>query len=173
MVPPPCLTIGVDGAGQARKPARLLASDSAWQTFAQLRSRHAPLAYQLTYWTNAAPSAWTGGRAELPITPSPDIVSGVLRVSTKTFPILPKAPAPHDEHMESFAEQVISTYISPLVTPGLLLAAAVSVVVLVTGLGAKLIEVGQTTVQALADRDVVTGPSPHLGFHDTDNGERQ
>ena len=45
--------------------------------------------------------------------------------------------------MDVIGEEIIRTYIGPYASPGLLLAAAASVVVLVTGLGAKLIELGQ------------------------------
>lgn len=37
--------------------------DRAWQEFAAVRSTYAPVAYQLTYWTIAAPAPWSGPRA--------------------------------------------------------------------------------------------------------------
>ena len=43
-------------------------TESAWGKFAELRSQYAPLAYQLTYWTIAAPAPWTGDRAGFPET---------------------------------------------------------------------------------------------------------
>ena len=45
--------------------------------------------------------------------------------------------------MDVIVEEIIGTYIGPHASPGLLLAAAASIVVLVTGLGAKLVELGQ------------------------------
>ena len=59
---------GVEHAGLAGYPMSYVA-ESAWQQFAELRSHYAPLAYQLTYWTIAAPAPWTGDRAGFPSLP--------------------------------------------------------------------------------------------------------
>lgn len=53
---------GVDRLLAAGFPAEL-AVDDAWRSFAELRSRYAPLAYRLCYWTVAAPAPWSGDRA--------------------------------------------------------------------------------------------------------------
>ncbi len=50
------------GAGFAAGPS----SVDAWETFATLRSRYAPRAYQLAFWTIAAPAPWSGDRAGFP-----------------------------------------------------------------------------------------------------------
>lgn len=67
----------------------------------------------------------------------------VLRVSAGTSPIGTKAGSDHDDDMEVIVEEIIRTYIGPYASPGLLLAAAVSIIVLVTGLGARIVELGQ------------------------------
>ncbi len=56
---------GVDRAVAAGFPAERSA-DEAWETFAAMRSRYAPRAYQLAYWTIAAPAPWSGERAGFP-----------------------------------------------------------------------------------------------------------
>jgi hypothetical protein len=65
---------GIDEAAFRRGVDRLLAagfpaersSGEAWQEFAATRSNYAPLAYQLAYWTVAAPAPWSGERAGFP-----------------------------------------------------------------------------------------------------------
>ncbi len=56
---------GVDRVVAAGFPAQAEASD-AWPRFAALRGRYAPQAYQLAYWTIAAPAPWSGARAGFP-----------------------------------------------------------------------------------------------------------
>ncbi len=53
---------GVDRLLAAGFPAERTA-DEAWAPFAELRSHYAPRAYQLVYWTIAAPAPWSGERA--------------------------------------------------------------------------------------------------------------
>jgi len=60
---------GVEQAGLAGYPVSSV-DESAWEKFAELRSHYAPMAYQLTYWTIAAPAPWTGDRAGFPATAS-------------------------------------------------------------------------------------------------------
>jgi hypothetical protein len=55
----------VDRLRQAGFAARGSSID-AWETFATLRSRYAPRAYQLAFWTIAAPGPWSGDRAGFP-----------------------------------------------------------------------------------------------------------
>ena len=57
--------IGVDRLVDAGFPAERTAADS-WESFAELRSRYAPQAHQLAYWTMAAPAPWSGERAGFP-----------------------------------------------------------------------------------------------------------
>jgi hypothetical protein len=65
---------GIDQADFRRGVDRLLAAgfpaerstDQAWQEFASIRSNYAPLAYQLAFWTVAAPAPWSGERAGFP-----------------------------------------------------------------------------------------------------------
>ena len=45
--------------------------------------------------------------------------------------------------MDVIVEEIIGTYIGPYTSPGLLLAAAASIVVLLSGLGARIVELGQ------------------------------
>jgi len=67
----------------------------------------------------------------------------VLRVSAGTSPIEHKAGSEHDEHMDVIVEEIMGTYIGSYASPGLLLAAAASFFVLITGLGARIFELGQ------------------------------
>jgi hypothetical protein len=53
---------GVEHASLGGYPVPCFA-ESAWEKYADLRSQYAPLAYQLAYWTIAAPAPWTGDRA--------------------------------------------------------------------------------------------------------------
>jgi hypothetical protein len=39
---------------------------SAWRSFAAMRSHYAPRAYELAFWTIAAPAPWSGGRGGFP-----------------------------------------------------------------------------------------------------------
>ena len=65
---------GIDQADFERGVERLLAAgfpverstNEAWQDFAATRASYAPLAYQLAYWTVAAPAPWSGERAGFP-----------------------------------------------------------------------------------------------------------
>jgi hypothetical protein len=41
-------------------------ADEAWEEFAAIRSNYAPLAYQLAFWTMAAPAPWSGERDGFP-----------------------------------------------------------------------------------------------------------
>lgn len=45
--------------------------------------------------------------------------------------------------MEFITEEILSTYVAPFWNPGLLLTASAAVGVLVTGLGARLVELGE------------------------------
>ncbi len=56
---------GVERALGAQYPAQV-SVEAAWEPFATMRARYAPLAYQLTYWTIAAPAPWSGDRAGFP-----------------------------------------------------------------------------------------------------------
>jgi hypothetical protein len=56
---------GVDRVIGSGFPAQRLADD-AWSQFAELRSHYAPLAYQLAFWTTAAPAPWSGERDGFP-----------------------------------------------------------------------------------------------------------
>lgn len=56
---------GVDRVLAAGFPA-MRSSDDAWEPFVALRSRYAPRAYQLAYWTIAAPAPWSGERDGFP-----------------------------------------------------------------------------------------------------------
>ena len=56
---------GVDHVALGGYPSSC-STEPAWEKFAELRSQYAPLAYQLTYWTIAAPAPWTGDRAGFP-----------------------------------------------------------------------------------------------------------
>jgi hypothetical protein len=56
---------GVDRLVGAGFPAQRSAAE-AWEGFAALRSRYAPQAYQLAYWTIAAPAPWSGERDGFP-----------------------------------------------------------------------------------------------------------
>ena len=56
---------GVDRVLAAGFPAQRSTED-AWETFAALRSKYAPRAYQLAYWTIAAPAPWSGNREGFP-----------------------------------------------------------------------------------------------------------
>ena len=56
---------GVDRLLAAGFPAER-SSGEAWQEFAAIRSNYAPLAYQLAFWTVAAPAPWSGERAGFP-----------------------------------------------------------------------------------------------------------
>ncbi len=56
---------GVDHVLAARYPA-LASADAAWESFSRTRAHYAPLAYQLMYWTMAAPAPWSGDRAGFP-----------------------------------------------------------------------------------------------------------
>ena len=56
---------GVDRLMLSGFPAQRSADD-AWDQFAALRSRYAPRAYQLAYWTIAAPAPWSGERDGFP-----------------------------------------------------------------------------------------------------------
>jgi len=53
---------GVDRLSSVGFPA-VRNADEAWPSFAELRSRYAPLSYLLAYWTVAAPAPWSGERA--------------------------------------------------------------------------------------------------------------
>ncbi len=65
---------GIDVADFGAGVTRILAAgfpaecsaDEAWPRFAELRSRYAPRAYQLAYWTIAAPAPWSGERDGFP-----------------------------------------------------------------------------------------------------------
>ena len=67
----------------------------------------------------------------------------VLGVSAGTSPIEHKAGSEHDEDMDVVAEEIISTYMGQYASPGVLLAAAASIVVLLSGLGARIVELVQ------------------------------
>jgi len=56
---------GVDRVIVSGFPAQRLADD-AWADFTELRSHYAPLAYQLAFWTIAAPAPWSGERDGFP-----------------------------------------------------------------------------------------------------------
>lgn len=56
----------------------------------------------------------------------------------------------HDGGMEFITEGVVGTYLSSLFSPGLLLTAAASVCVLITGLGAKLVEAAEAMAQKVS-----------------------
>jgi hypothetical protein len=69
---------GVDRIVAADFPTQADADD-AWDRFAELRSGYAPLAYQLMYWTIAAPAPWSGARPGF----SDLTVDGGVRVSDR------------------------------------------------------------------------------------------
>ncbi len=56
---------GVDRLISAGFPVERSAGE-AWQEFVAIRSDYAPLAYQLAFWTMAAPAPWSGERAGFP-----------------------------------------------------------------------------------------------------------
>ena len=56
----------------------------------------------------------------------------------------------HDGGMEFITEGVVGSYLSSLFSPGLLLTAAASVCVLITGLGAKLVEAAEAMAQKVS-----------------------
>lgn len=56
---------GVERIVGAGYPAEVSAA-SAWEPFTALRATYAPTAYQLVYWTIAAPAPWSGKRAGFP-----------------------------------------------------------------------------------------------------------
>lgn len=58
-------TLGVDRLVSAGFPAECSAAD-AWHEFATIRAEYAPLAYQLAFWTMAAPAPWSGERDGFP-----------------------------------------------------------------------------------------------------------
>lgn len=53
----------VDYLRRSGFPEQLASSAGAWDRFSAIRATYAPLAYQLAYWTIAAPAPWSGGRA--------------------------------------------------------------------------------------------------------------
>jgi hypothetical protein len=75
----------------------------------------------------------------------------VLRVSAGTSPIGNKSGSDHDEDMDIVVAEIISTYMGPYASPGLLLAAAAGIVVLLSGLGARIVELGQVARWAHQD----------------------
>lgn len=94
-------------------------------------------------------TTWFVSRAlVLPV--APDAASGVLRVTAGTSPMGADARSRHDGGMRSIAEEIISSYLAPFANPGLPLAAGVVVGVLVTGLGARIVELGEAIAHALS-----------------------
>jgi hypothetical protein len=74
--------------------------------------------------------------------------------------------------MDVIVEEIIGTYIGPYANPGLLLAAATSIVVLLTGLGAKIFELVLATRWAHESATRGLSPlTPRLLARHTRNGE--
>lgn len=61
--------------------------------------------------------------------------------------------------MEAIVDEILGTYIGPYASPGLFLAGAVAFGVLLTGLAARIVELGQTITDGLADHGT-SGLSP-------------
>ncbi len=99
---------------------------------------------------------------------APDTTSGFSGSEPGTSPIGHESGSHHHEHMDVIVEEIVSAYIGPYASPGLVLAAAASIVVFLTGLGARIVELAQASRWARRGRnqgtvspDVTADRSPH------------
>lgn len=73
-------------------------------------------------------------------------------MSPGTYPMEAGPQRAHHEDMDGVAEEFISTYIGQILNPGYFVAAAAGVGLLMTGLGARIVEFGQAVTYGLTDR---------------------